>query len=78
MQSFDPLVTDFILFCVDRRGNQWPALYDEMCRVAAQHLYRGMGYGELRSRGFSLSLSNMDETLNMVDAAVASHGVSEG
>jgi hypothetical protein len=48
-----------------------------MCRVAGQHLYQGLGYGELRTMGLSLSLDSVDETLDMVDAAVVSQDISE-
>ena len=31
---------DFIAFCFERRGADWPVLYDEMCFVAGKRLYR--------------------------------------
>src|SRR6266576_1380121 len=35
---------DFISFCLSRRPVEWPLLYDEMCYVASNKLYRGLGY----------------------------------
>ena len=35
---------DFIAFCFERKGAEWPVLYDEMCYVAGKRLYRGLGY----------------------------------
>ena len=67
MKTIDPTVYEFIRFCVQRNGKEWPALYDEMCRVAGQRLFRGLGYGELREMGLSLSLNNIDDTVKMVD-----------
>ena len=61
-----PLAREFILFCSRRRGAAWPALYDEMCWVASQRLFRGLGYAELKSLGLSLGLTNLDETINMI------------
>jgi hypothetical protein len=56
----NPLAEEFVAFCVERRGNEWPELYDEMCRVASHRLFRGMGYRELNDHGVSLSLANMN------------------
>jgi len=56
----NPLAEEFVSFCVERRGNKWPELYDEMCRVASHRLFRGMGYRELDDHGVSLSLANMN------------------
>ncbi|MDH4208930.1 MAG: hypothetical protein OEV76_08645 [Anaerolineae bacterium] len=56
----NPLAEEFVSFCLDRRGNKWPELYDEMCRVASHRLFRGMGYRELNDHGVSLSLANMN------------------
>jgi len=47
---------DFISFCFSRRSVEWPLLYDEMCYVASNKLYRGLGYGELREIGLDLTL----------------------
>lgn len=72
MESLHPQVVGFILFCTQRRGKEWPALYDEMCRVAGQRRYQGIGYQELRNLGLSLSLSNLDKTFDIVEAVTAS------
>ncbi|OLB85660.1 MAG: hypothetical protein AUI15_32475 [Actinobacteria bacterium 13_2_20CM_2_66_6] len=47
---------DFISFCFSRRAVEWPLLYDEMCYVASNRLYRGLGYQELREAGLDLGL----------------------
>lgn len=53
---------DFISFCFSRRSVEWPLLYDEMCYVASNRLYRGLGYGELREIGLDLTLSGLVQT----------------
>ena len=67
MEDINPVVHDFIIFCMQRNGKEWPALYDDMCRVAGQHLFRGLGYAELKRLGLSLSLNSIDDTIRMVD-----------
>ncbi|OGO06018.1 MAG: hypothetical protein A2Z76_00820 [Chloroflexi bacterium RBG_13_56_8b] len=71
MQTVDPIVRDFILFCLQRQGQDWPALYDEMCRVAGQRLFRGLGYTDLRKLGLSFGLTDIDDTIRMVDTVVS-------
>ena len=71
MNSIDPQLRDFILFCVDRRGADWPALYDEMAGVAGQRLFRGLGRTELKQLGLSLALDSVDKTLEQVKQAIA-------
>ncbi len=71
METLNPVAHDFILFCVHRHGKEWPALYDEMCWVAGQRLFRGMGYTELRRLGLSLSLTNIEDIIRMVDTITA-------
>lgn len=71
IDMFDPVVRDFILFCIQRQGNEWPALYDEMCWVAGRRLFRGLGYADLRKLGLSFSLTSLDDTIEMVDTIVA-------
>ncbi|MBA7619963.1 hypothetical protein ES703_27305 [subsurface metagenome] len=73
MQTVDPIVRDFILFCLQRQGKGWPALYDEMCWVAGRRLFRGLGYTDLRKLGLSFSLANIDDTIRMVDTVAASN-----
>ncbi len=53
---------DFILFCFARRAVDWPLLYDEMCYVASNRLYRGLGYEELREVGLDLTLGGLVRT----------------
>ena len=72
MEMVNPVVRDFILFCVQRQGEAWPALYDEMCWVAGRRLFRGLSYGDLRKLGLSFSLTNIDDTIRIVDTVVAS------
>jgi hypothetical protein len=71
MNSLDPQLRDFILFCIDRRGADWPTLYDEMAGVAGQHLFRGLGRAELKQLGLSLALDSLDKTLELVRQAKA-------
>lgn len=67
MGVFHPIACAFVLFCIQRNGKEWPALYDEMCWVAGRRLFRGLGYAELKKVGLSLSLTGIDETIRMVD-----------
>lgn len=53
---------DFIAFCYARRAVDWPMLYDEMCFVAGNRLYKGLGYVELREAGLDLTLGGMSRT----------------
>jgi hypothetical protein len=71
MNSLDPQIRDFILFCRDRRGADWPAIYDEMAGVAGQHLFRGLGRTELKQLGLSLALDSLGETLELVKQVIA-------
>ena len=72
MEAIDPVVHDFILFCVQRQGKEWPALYDEMCWVAGRRLFRGLSYTDLRKLGLSFSLTNIDDTIRMTDTVATS------
>ena len=71
METLNPVAHDIILFCVHRHGKEWPALYDEMCWVAGRRLFRGLGYTELRRLGLSLSLTNIEDIIRMVDTITA-------
>ncbi len=71
METIDPEARDFILFCIHRRSKEWPALYDEMCWVAGRRLFRGLDYAELRRLGLSLSLTNIEDVIRMVDTVTA-------
>ena len=71
MEALNPVARDFILFCTQRNHKEWPDLYDEMCWVVGHRLFRGLGYAELRKVGISLSLTNIEKTISMVDAVTA-------
>ena len=58
---------DFILFCFERRGVGWPSLYDEMCFVAGNRLYRGLGYEELQEAGLDFTLGGLGKTSRLVN-----------
>jgi hypothetical protein len=61
---------DFISFCLSRRTVAWPFLYDEMCYVASNRLYRGLGYEELREVGLDLALSGLVKTSRIANEVV--------
>jgi hypothetical protein len=44
-----------------------------MCRVAGQRLFRGLGYTDLRKLGLSFGLTDIDDTIRMVDTVAASN-----
>jgi len=67
MELSEQTAIGFVQFCQSRSHQQWPALYDEMCRVAAKRLYKGMGYAELRKVGLSFSLGGLDNTAKLLD-----------
>ena len=60
------LAIDFITFCFARRSVEWPLLYDEMCFVAGNRLFKGLGYGELKEAGLDLTLGGMGRTSRLV------------
>ena len=66
------LAAEFVSFCLERRGNKWPELYDEMCRVASYRLFKGMGYNELSDHGVSLSLANMSQLATLAQTLSSS------
>ncbi len=53
---------EFIAFCFERRGVGWPKLYDEMCYVAGNRLYKGLGYEELSAAGIDFTLVGLART----------------
>lgn len=77
MNTPDPQLREFVLFCVERRGKKWPALYDEMVRVAGQRLFRGLGYDELRQIGLSLAVSNLDCLIRFVEQVTSPENNSQ-
>ena len=66
MDTISPEAREFVLFCIHRRGKEWPALYDEMCWVAGHRLFRGLGYTELSKMGLSFGLNSIDDTIMIV------------
>lgn len=62
-----PQVAGFILYCV-REEKKWPALYDEMCRVAAEGRYQGLRHSDLRELGLSFGLNRLEETIQIIEA----------
>ena len=56
------LAIEFITFCFNRRAVDWPQLYDEMCYVAGNRLYKGLGYDELKEAGLDFTLSGLART----------------
>jgi hypothetical protein len=56
------LAIEFIAFCFERRSVEWPQLYDEMCYVAGNRLYKGLGYEELKEAGLDFTLSGLART----------------
>lgn len=57
------LAIEFIAFCFERRSVGWPQLYDEMCYVAGNRLYKGLGYDELKDEaGLDFTLSGLART----------------
>lgn len=68
---------DFISFCQQRCGKEWPDFYDEMCWVAGRRLFRDMGYAELSQVGLSLSLCDIEETASLVAAVTSANNRRE-
>jgi hypothetical protein len=66
MDDIPSKLRDFIIFCAQRRSPEWPAIYDEMTRVAGGKLFQGLGYEDLKQLGLSFSLSGMDKTIKLV------------
>jgi len=66
MDGIHPTLRDFVLFCAERRSPEWPAIYDEMTKVAGRKLFQGLGYKELKQLGLSFSLSTADKTIQLV------------
>jgi len=71
MLFINPTLQEFIIFCVRRRGRDWPAIYDEMVSVARQRSFNGMSYEELKQCGLSLCISGTDTLRQLIDYADA-------
>jgi hypothetical protein len=67
----NPQVRDFILFCIERRGREWPAIYDEMTSVAGQRLFNNLDYSELKQLGLSLKLNDIDKTIQQIEQVMS-------
>jgi hypothetical protein len=67
------VANDFITFCYMRRGAGWPSLYDEMCYVAGNRLYRGLGYEELAQAGLDFTLGGLGKTSRLVNEVTKRH-----
>ena len=67
MISIGSDLREFILFCIERRGSEWPDIYDEMVNVAGQRLFKGPGYDELKCMGLSFAASNATTLKKIVD-----------
>jgi hypothetical protein len=72
MEKPEQTAADFVQFCVRRCGRQWPSLYDEMCRVAAGRLFKGMGYAELRRVGLHFGLGGIEKTARLLEGLTGS------
>jgi hypothetical protein len=66
MDRIHPTLRNFILFCAERGSPEWPAIYDEMTKVAGRKLFQGLGYKELKQMGLSFALSTADKTIQLV------------
>ena len=71
MNLMDSQLREFILFCIERRAKEWPAIYDEMANVAGQRLFRGLGHIELRQLGLSFAPSNVDRLIQQVKQVIS-------
>ena len=61
------LAIEFIAFCFARRAVSWPQLYDEMCFVAGNRLFQGLGYEELRLAGLDFTLGGLGKTSRLAN-----------
>ena len=66
-QTVAQVAIDFIAFCFERKGADWPVLYDEMCFVASKRLYRGLGYEELKEAGLDFTLAGLARTSRLTN-----------
>jgi hypothetical protein len=66
-QKIAQVAIGFIVFCFERKGADWPVLYDEMCSVASKRLYRGLGYEELKEAGLDFTLAGLARTSRLTN-----------
>lgn len=64
------LAIEFIAFCFARRAVGWPQLYDEMCYVAGNRLFQGLGYEELRMAGLDFTLGGLGKTSRLANEVI--------
>jgi hypothetical protein len=62
---------EFVRFCYHRRPVSWPALYDEMCAVAARGAFRGLGYAELADVGVTFCLTELPRLVAITEIVIA-------
>ncbi|MBA2644476.1 MAG: hypothetical protein H0U80_03425 [Solirubrobacterales bacterium] len=65
-----PEAVEFVRFCYRRSGVTWPALYDEMCAVAARGTFRGLEYEGLSDLGISFALPELPRLASIVERVV--------
>ncbi len=65
-----PEAVEFVRFCYRRSGVTWPALYDEMCAVAARGTFRGLEYEGLSDLGSSFALPELPRLAQVVQRVV--------
>jgi hypothetical protein len=61
---------EFVRFCYHRRRVAWPALYDEMCAVAARGAFHGLSYPELAEHGISFSLLDLPRLSSLAQLVI--------
>ena len=71
------MAIEFIAFCYERNRREWPKLYDEMCHVAGNRLYRGLGYDELKDAGVDLTFSGMARMSRIAKEVTRQLGTSQ-
>ena len=67
---------EFVRFCYHRRRVAWPALYDEMCAVAARGAFHGLGYPELGERGISFCLLDLPHLSALAQRVIEEERIS--
>jgi hypothetical protein len=67
---------EFVRFCYHRRRVAWPALYDEMCAVAARGAFHGLGYPELAEHGISFCLLDLPRLSALAQRVIEEERIS--
>jgi hypothetical protein len=76
-EPFADMAIEFIAFCYERNRREWPKLYDEMCHVASNRLYRGLGYDELKDAGVDLTFTGMTRLSRIAKEVTRQLGASQ-